>query len=641
MRIYLVVALLTSNFLASFAQTETSLQSRIASAVVYNDRALVTRVANGIFIVGKHNVKISGLPLLLNDQSVRISGEGTAHARILDVRVEMTLLDSVPDVRVKEPQSKLQAVNDEIRKVNDRGNVLSQQRDFLNRISIASSENISRDLRVQPPSVGDWQKVMSFLDVNHSRLSAEQRELDKKREELQKKRDEIQFELNSVGTSQQPREKQVVVALDVTEEGKLGLELSYLVQNASWQPTYDLRAYTNEKQVELTYNAFVWQNTGEDWKDITLTLSTAQPVVGGNPPALSTWFIDVYGGTKGAVQGFVRDIASGEPLPGANVVIEGRNLGATTNSDGFFVIQNVEPGDISLRVSFIGYRLQTVRTQVVPYQTARVDVVLEPTQIKLGDITVTAQRPLVETKATHGVRVEPEQGAIAIRGGRASQTGTFTQFETARLQAGTTSTAFEIGAKATVPSNNTRRKVTITVATLSGDFTFSSVPKLQPRVYFKSNVVNSTDFPLLDGSMSVFVDNNYVSNSHMSTVMPGERFDAFLGVDDGIKIERKVLNKLTETTGFFSKSKKTTYDIVIRIENLKKTTENVSIRDNVPISRNERIKVEVEVPKQGELQPDAEGVLTWNLELRPGEKKELRVKFSIEYPTDMTVSSLE
>ena len=306
------------------AQTEKSLQSRIASATVYNDRALVTRIAAGNFATGKFSVKIPGLPLLLNDQSVRVSGLGTAQAKILEVRVEMALLDSIPDARVKELQDKLKAVRDEMRKLNDRGTTFTQQRDFLSRISIASSENVSKDLRVQRPTIEDWQKVLSFLDANQSRLNADQRELDAKKEELQRKQEEIQFDLENVGSSRQPREKQVFVLLDILKEGKLDLDVSYLVQNASWQPIYDLRASTIEKRIELTYNAEVWQNTGEDWKDITLTLSTAQPVVGGSQPTLPTWFVDVYGGTKGAIQGFVRDVATGESLVGANVMIEGK-----------------------------------------------------------------------------------------------------------------------------------------------------------------------------------------------------------------------------------------------------------------------------------------------------------------------------
>ena len=342
-------ALLVFTTVTAVAQTEKTLRSTISTVTVYNDRALVTRIANENFAVDRYNVRIPGLPLLLNDQSVRVSGKGSATAKILEVRVETAMLDSIPDARVKNLQEKLKSAKDEMRKIDDRAKVISQQREFLTKMSQGSAENISRDLPVQRPSIDDWRKLLGFLDDSHSRLNVEQRELDAKKEELQKQIAAIEFDLRFAGASQERREKQVFVALDVAAAGKLDIGVSYLVQNASWQPIYDLRAATKEKRIELTYNALVWQETGEDWNDVRLILSTSQPVVGGSEPSISTWFLDAYGGTKGAIQGFVRDVATGEPLVGANISIRGTSQGAATNADGFFNILNVPPGDYSLR----------------------------------------------------------------------------------------------------------------------------------------------------------------------------------------------------------------------------------------------------------------------------------------------------
>ena len=624
-------ALLVFTTVTAVAQTEKTLRSTISTVTVYNDRALVTRIANENFAVGRYSIKVPGLPQLLNDQSVRISGKGSATAKILEVRVETAMLDSVPNARVKELQGKLKNANDAMRKIEDRAKVLLQQREFLVKMAQGSAESISRDLPVQRPSIDDWRKLLAFIDESHSRLSAEQRELDAKKEELQKQIAAIEFDLKYAGASQERREKQVIVAMEVAAAGKLDIGVSYLVRNASWQPIYDLRAATKEKRIELTYNALVWQETGEDWNDVRLILSTSQPVVGGSEPSISTWFLDAYGGTKGAIQGFVRDVATGEPLAGANISIRGTSQGAATNADGFFNILNVPPGDYSLRVTLIGYRTTLLQAQVVPYQTTRLDALLDAENVTLEAITIEAEQPIVNKSFTG-----------TIRGGRASDVRLEeVGFQTAVVQRGATSVAYEIASKATVLSNNTKRKVTITIASMDGEFSYSSAPKLQPHVYFTANVTNSTDFSLLGGSVSVFVDDNYISNSRMPTVLPGENFDAFLGVDDAIKIERKVLNKLTETTGFFSKSRRTTYDILITIENMKKSNESVTIKENVPISRNEAIKVMIETPASSEVQPDAEGILRWHLNVKAGEKKEVRLKFSIEYPTDMTISALE
>ena len=82
--------------------------------------------------------------------------------------------------------------------------------------------------------------------------------------------------------------KSVYLLLD-EPQGALRLSLSYLMSNASWKPTYDIRVQSNSTgTVELTYHGVITNNTGEDWKDASLALSTAQPQIGGGPPPLGT-----------------------------------------------------------------------------------------------------------------------------------------------------------------------------------------------------------------------------------------------------------------------------------------------------------------------------------------------------------------
>ena len=123
--------------------------------------------------------------------------------------------------------------------------------------------------------------------------------------------------------------------------------------------------------------------------------------------------------------------------------------------------------------------------------------------------------------------------------------------------------------------------------------------------------------------------------------MPGEKFDVYLGVDNGIRVKRKLINKLTETSGIFSKSKRITYDVGIEVENLKQTSQSVSIQDNIPISQSDEITVDVESPKPEEASRDANGLITWKIDLKPGERRELNLKFSITFPSDMNISGLE
>ena len=146
---------------------------------------------------------------------------------------------------------------------------------------------------------------------------------------------------------------------------------------------------------------------------------------------------------------------------------------------------------------------------------------------------------------------------------------------------------------------------------------------------------------MLAGAMNVFLDGTFVATSSLRTVMSGEKFDLALGVDDGISIKHKRVNKFTEDTGLTNSGKRVTYEYLITVQNNKKTTERVVVADQVPLSRNEKIVVKLLSPDAKDVKPTDEGTLKWTLDLKPGEKRELTVKFTVEYANDVNVAGLE
>jgi len=107
-------------------------------------------------------------------------------------------------------------------------------------------------------------------------------------------------------------------------------------------------------------------------------------------------------GTTGKIVGTVKDAASGEPLPGVNIVIENTPLGAATDLDGSFLIMNIPPGTYTLRASMIGYKDMVVtNVKVTVDKTTRVDFKLRETTLELGEaVEVVAERPMVKKDVT-------------------------------------------------------------------------------------------------------------------------------------------------------------------------------------------------------------------------------------------------
>ncbi|MFZ0391313.1 MAG: TonB-dependent receptor [Calditrichia bacterium] len=127
-----------------------------------------------------------------------------------------------------------------------------------------------------------------------------------------------------------------------------------------------------------------------------------------------------FGQTRGKIAGVVTDKATGEPLPGVNIIIENTTLGASTDIDGYYVILNVPVGGHTVRASYIGYKdmiVQGVRVSVD--LTTELNFELEPTTLELGEsIVVTADRPLVRKDETNTniIKTAEEIQVMPIRG---------------------------------------------------------------------------------------------------------------------------------------------------------------------------------------------------------------------------------
>jgi uncharacterized protein (TIGR02231 family) len=141
--------------------------------------------------------------------------------------------------------------------------------------------------------------------------------------------------------------------------------------------------------------------------------------------------------------------------------------------------------------------------------------------------------------------------------------------------------------------------------------------------------------------MNVFLDGTLVASSRIETVMPGEKLDLALGVDEGISVKRTLNSRVTEDAGLVTKRTRIAYSFTLTIQNNRRAAATVNVLDQVPVSRNEKIVVAVDEPKEDEAKTETDGTVKWTLDLKPGEKQELPLKFSVEYPSDLQVTGLE
>ena len=533
--------------------------SAITAVTVYTDRAVVTRTGTVELPGGVTELEFVNLPQALNEHSLQVSGKGTAQALILDVASRQSYVDFTPNARVKEIEDQLRALQKQLRGLDDRGGVLQAETVILDRMETALFAPPAKD--VPRPDLTQFTNSLTYLSEQKTRIVNERATLADQREDLQNKFNATQNQLNKLSGAGGRGYKTITVRVSAAQAGNLAVALSYTVPGASWVPSYDARVLSSERAVNLGYFGVVRQSTGEDWKDVALTLSTARPGFGGAAPVLSIWNVDVW---------------VPRPMSVAN-----------TERDQGYLAKSAAPG---------------VNGGKVNMQTLTSNIPLE----EMAD--------------------KKEKDA---------------EMAAATIEAGVTSASFKIATAASVPSDNSPQKVPIMSERLVAKPEYLTVPKRLTTAFLTAKVINTSDFPLLSGAMNVFLDGTFVATSGLRTVMPGEKFDLALGADEAIAVKYKRVNKFTEDTGLTNSGKRITYEYLLTVQNNKRTAERVIVADQVPVSRNEKVVVKLLSPDARDVKPSDEGTLKWSLELKPGEKRELTVKFAVEYANDVNVVGLE
>lgn len=539
-------------------------ESKLSSATVYVDRAVLTRVGSAQVPAGESEWVFERLPASLADASLQVAARGTASAVILDVTARQTFIEASPQPRVKALEDELVGLQRQDADLKTRLAMLDQQRTLLGRIESAVTSPPPREATGPRPSFEDWQKLLSFQAENLTRLAAEQQDLTRRREELSAKLGATEAQLNLLrNRSAGGRSyKAVTVRVAAANAGSLEMSLSYAVPGASWSPAYDARLRTDSRTVELSYFGVVRNATGEDWNSLSLTLSTARPSQGGSAPQLPPWIVDVK-----------------QPL----------------------IVQ-------------------------MPFARPQSQLFREKSETGFGSAAPAASADALAMPIVESTTAE------------------------AAVETAATSATFKISAAVTLASDNTTQRVPITSMKLPATLRYDSTPKLLEAAFLNASVANASEFPLLAGPVNTFLDATFVATTRLKTIMPGEKFDLSLGSDDGISIKRVLVNRFAEDTGFTAKGRRVTYSFLITLTNNKKSAERVVFKEAVPISRNEKIVVKLLTPAerdigaadaQKEITREADGILVWRVDLKPGEKRVISVKLSVDYPADLSVIGLD
>lgn len=277
---------------------EIPVDTSVTAVVVYPDRARVSTRGHCDLTEGIHQIVVGELPLVLEPDSVRASGAGTARVRLRSVDVIRRHYAQAPAPKVTDLEKRIEKLRDELKVLGDRQEVNQASIDHLNGLRGATNE-YAWGLARGRTTVENQSALMRFFEVEEARLREDLRGLDDEQRGLNDELAKLQAELDQI-VSARPRQRyEARLDVEVLAAGNFDVEVNYIVGRAGWRPLYDMRlADTNAVRangpvVTITSLAEITQNTGQDWRSVSLSVSTARPALNQRAPELNPWFIDV------------------------------------------------------------------------------------------------------------------------------------------------------------------------------------------------------------------------------------------------------------------------------------------------------------------------------------------------------------
>jgi uncharacterized protein (TIGR02231 family) len=271
---------------ASNAQTEKPTESGIGSVTVFLSKAQVNRTVKTRVEAGKTTLVVGGLSPQLDPQSIQVGGKGKFTIMGTGHRINYLNEFNKPK-RLMILQDSLDLLKNAIASENSMKEVLNREEQM-----ILANQKISGNN--QNLTVTELKAMADFFRTRLGELVSSKMKIDERVRLLNEKSAKVQKQLNEQRDVYNRNTSEILVTVQADAATSVDLDLNYVVANAGWTPVYDLRAVDTKSPIQLAYKASVFQSTGEEWQNVHLVLSTANPNLGGLKPELAAWYLEFY-----------------------------------------------------------------------------------------------------------------------------------------------------------------------------------------------------------------------------------------------------------------------------------------------------------------------------------------------------------
>lgn len=621
----LTVVVMTAS---AYGQKE-QITPKLDHVTVFTNGAQVERSHSMNIMAGEQVVTFTGISPYADTKSMQVKAKGKL--TVLGINYRTTHPDSLQraqQLRKAEQQAKL---------VADRQQELRSQREVIEAQLEMVKTNCSVAGRTAVTPLAGIKELNSYYSQELLALKKKTHAVDEELAALEETYRQRMKTVDSIAHLRLKTVTEVEVKLSAPQAGRAEFLLSYYVKNAGWYATYDIRSEGISRPLQLSYKANVFQNVKEEWNNVAVTLSSANPSRSNIAPELRTYWLN-YGKSaprydeetrEGSVSGRVVD-EQGSPIIGVTVHVVGTQLGTVTDLNGHYTIV-MPQGKAQLQFAYIGYVTQTrmptgssLNIVMREDEHALDEVVVVGYGVKNGNRSAkqkVAQSESVGAMAAYETPMEakavpeplPESELIGV--------------DEQKAQFGY---EFEIRQPMTLPGNGKTTVTEIGRYDLPADYHYRGIPRADKDAFLLADATGWQQLSLLEGEANVYFENAFVGKSILNPTEPSDTLHFSLGRDNSIRIRR---TKVAEhsTRRILSSAQEQTLTWRISVKNTRKENVRLTLQDQIPVSQNSAITVTVDELSGGVLDSER-GIVSWPLQLAAGEERELTVQYRVKYP---------
>ncbi len=654
---------------------DVELKTSITEVTVFQSGAQVKRTGSVKIPAGESEIIIYDATSLLKKESIQVKGEGNFtilsvnhQAKLSDVDNEKTKWDAL-EAKQKSLMQQLEDLSVKIQVLN------SQEAAIMNLKDISTT---TKGVTVEQIAKAQELVRLKLTEIKIEKLKNSRLILD-----LFEEHKIVTQHLVALKTPKQTIQYEIVIKVSAKTAVNGDFVVSYIVPNAHWYPTYDLRVKNVSEPMTIEYKANVSQESGEDWNNIKLKLSTGDPSQSSQKPKIEAWWLylnqnyvqprqqdNFYRYTDARfthANGIIINNYTGAAIPWCTVMVTGTNIGTTADADGNFSLLLPENAK-QLTIYSIGYDAQSVNVS-----EKNLTVKMQKHEMAMNETVKTdydkellaVQSPMFNTDydkdlVTLDVPVEPvyQYGMVSGEGNAENIMAGAYNYSSADFKSGSTvtretyssmstkniaalqvvatktlnivSSEFSIEEKYSIPSDPKNITVSIQSITTDAKYQYYCAPRLDKDVFITAQLTNWEQYNLLEGQANVFFEGTFIGNTFFDTRYLVDTLEISLGRDKGIKVERKK-SKDYNKRQIVGNDNIAYRDWDITVRNAKQQAIDIIIEDQFPVSADSKVVITQEEKSDGKLNEQT-GIVSWPFKLEPSATKSLQLKYKVKYP---------